>query len=418
MVMPLFGVVSVRAESTPPSSQLDQAASFVLPSIVLVVNNESGWLRGKDGSVHGPYDMSYMGSGFFISSNGYIVTAAHVAAPTPTDVKTDLVDSYIDDQYNCDPITAPDECDGVEAAHENSLMRKMTAFDTSVQVSVLTQDQPGTSNGVAATVVASSAPKSHDVAVLKINGKNEPVAVLGSGSSVSVGDDVAVLGYPASTEDSSLGYNVMPTTTTGHVLGRLRGNSNSPAAQKAALVEIDAAIEQGNSGGPGIDDGGLVDGIVSFGDIDANDNYLVSADDVKAVVAQTPAKNQLGPIDILYRLALAARATGNTALAIHLFDACAALNPVQVYCAGHGSVAKPSYIVALKSPNNFGLLLANRLQSNTQNDLGDGDLEVMIGVLILIVLVFKTSSRQTLRRSTADISRPPEDPQGTPPDQN
>jgi len=408
MVMPFFGVVSARADSLSPSSQLNQAATLDLPSIVLVISDEAGWLRAKDGSVHGPYDMSYMGTGFFISSDGYIVTAAHVAAPTATDVKTDLVDSYIDDQYNCDPTTAQDECAGVEADHEGSLMRQMTPFKTSVQVSVLTQDQDGTSDGVPATVAASSPPMAHDVAVIKISGKNEPVSIMGSGSATQPGDGVSVLGYPASTENSDLGYNVVPTVTSGHILGHLRGNSDSPAAQKAALLEIDAAIEEGDSGGPGISGDGSVDGIVSFGDIGSNDNYLVSADDVKAVVAQTPAKNQLGPIDILYRLALATRGTGNTQLAIRLFDACAALNPVQVYCAGHGSAATPTYTVALKSTNHNRALLAHNLSSgNNPYELANVSLEAAVGALALLALIFRIGSRQTLfRRSNADTSHP------------
>jgi hypothetical protein len=387
---------------------------------VLVINDESGWLRGKDGSVHGPYDASYMGTGFFVSSDGYIVTAAHVAAPTATDIKTDLVDSYIDDQYNCDPTTAQDECAGVEADHESSVMRKMTPFKTSVHVSVLTQNQDGTSDGVPATVAASSPPLSHDVAVIKINGKNEPVSILGSGSSASPGDDVSVLGYPASTENSDLGYNVVPTVTSGHLLSHLRGNGDSPAAQKAALLEIDAAIEEGDSGGPGINDGGSVDGIVSFGDIGSNDNYLVSADDVKAVVAQTPAKNQLGPIDLLYRLALAARDTGNIQLATRLFDACAALNPVQVYCAGHGSGAAPTYTFALKSTNHNRTLLAHNLHSSTNPyALEDTSLEAAVGILALVALIFRMSSRKPrFRYSSADTSHPRADLPDTPRDQS
>jgi S1-C subfamily serine protease len=410
-LLPLLGVVSARAATAPPAGSLGQGALFDLPSVVLVINDEGGSLRKSDGSTYGPYEMSFIGTGFFISSDGYLVTAAHVAAPSANDIKSDLVNNYIDYQYNCDPSSAPDQCAAVEALHHDAVMRQMTAYHTSVHLHVLTQNLPGTSDGLPATLAASSPSASHDVAVLKVSGHNEPVSLLGSTAAVTAGDPVATLGYPSSTENGIEGFNVVPTLTEGHILGRVHGDATSPAAQKANLFEFDAPIEQGNSGGPGLSTSGTVDGIVTFGDVGANDNYMVTADDVKAVVAKTKAQNKLGTIDGLYRRALAARASGDVTLANSLFDQCAALNPAQVYCATRGQSSAGTYALDLKPMSDMGPYLtdAQRTANARLTYQAGRDFSTGLAVLTLGALLFSAYTSRPRRREPQK-EPPPDSP--------
>jgi len=139
-----------------------------------------------------------VGSGFLISADGYIVTNYHVV-------------------------------------------------ENSAQVSVTTQD----GKDYAAQVIGYDA--SNDVALLKIDGKNLPFAVLGSSDKVKVGDQVAVIGNPLGDLTASL--------TVGYISAKDRLiNSDGSAIN---MLQTDAAINAGNSGGPMFNMNGEVIGIIT-----------------------------------------------------------------------------------------------------------------------------------------------------------
>lgn len=99
-----------------------------------------------------------------------------------------------------------------------------------------------------------------DVAVLKIAADGLPTAQLGSSQAVEVGDWVLALGYPM-----SLGETVTAgiVSAKGRSIGIMqRDRENRPAALEH-FIQTDAAINQGNSGGPLIDLNGRVIGINS-----------------------------------------------------------------------------------------------------------------------------------------------------------
>lgn len=99
-----------------------------------------------------------------------------------------------------------------------------------------------------------------DVAVLKIAADGLPVAQLGNSQAVEVGDWVLALGYPM-----SLGETVTAgiVSAKGRSIGIMqRDRENRPAALEH-FIQTDAAINQGNSGGPLIDLNGRVIGINS-----------------------------------------------------------------------------------------------------------------------------------------------------------
>jgi serine protease Do len=98
-----------------------------------------------------------------------------------------------------------------------------------------------------------------DLAVLKIDGKNLPVARLGDSQKLQVGDWVVAIG-------NALGLPGGPTVSTGVVsaLGRTvqePGENGGPGPYLFDVIQTDAAINPGNSGGPLIDLQGEVIGI-------------------------------------------------------------------------------------------------------------------------------------------------------------
>lgn len=90
----------------------------------------------------------------------------------------------------------------------------------------------------------------NDIALLKIDGKNLPVAQLGDSDKLQVGDWVIAVGNP---------FGLGTTVTAGIVsaLNRSLEGANIPSG----LIQTDAAINQGNSGGALADSRGRLVGI-------------------------------------------------------------------------------------------------------------------------------------------------------------
>jgi serine protease Do len=95
-----------------------------------------------------------------------------------------------------------------------------------------------------------------DLAVLKADAKDEMVpAEFGSSESLKVGDPALAIGNP-------LGFDLFGTLTAGYISGLNREISVNDTTMK--LIQTDAAINNGNSGGPLINQYGQVIGINSM----------------------------------------------------------------------------------------------------------------------------------------------------------
>jgi S1-C subfamily serine protease len=93
-----------------------------------------------------------------------------------------------------------------------------------------------------------------DLAVLRISvpRKNLPVAPLGDSNKVQTGEDVLAIGNP---------FGLEQTLTKGIISGINRTLSASPLSPELPLIQIDAAVNPGNSGGPLVNVCGEVIGI-------------------------------------------------------------------------------------------------------------------------------------------------------------
>ena len=144
------------------------------------------------------------GSGFFISEDGYVLTNHHV----------------------------------VEYAIKYNQPAKVIAHDgTHYDAAVVGYDSD------------------NDIAVLQVDAKELDFASLGNSDTISVGDTVYAVGNPLGELQFSM--------TTGSVSATDRLISTQEAAPAINMFQIDAAVNEGNSGGPVYDDGGRVIGIVT-----------------------------------------------------------------------------------------------------------------------------------------------------------
>jgi len=180
------------------------------------------------------YRSQAQGSGFFISTDGYILTNNHIV-------------------------------------------------EDSVKITVTTI------NGKEYVATPVGKDKATDLALLKIEGKNFPYALLGDSSSIKVGEWVLAIGNP---------FGMEHTVTAGIISakGRQLGlGGNTPTYED--FIQTDAAINRGNSGGPLINMRGEVIGITSNiltptgGNIGIG--FAIPSDLAKKVVAQLKEKGRV-----------------------------------------------------------------------------------------------------------------------------
>ncbi len=137
-----------------------------------------------------------------------------------------------------------------------------------------------------------------DIAIIKIEAKDLPVAILGDSSSVQLGEVVYAAGYPGvilshAMLQKSLENILDCTVTVGHISGK------KLTATGASLIQTDTPIAHGNSGGPAFDANGKVIGMSTLGSIEKTAsgsqqiqgfNFLVPINTVKEFIARAGIK--------------------------------------------------------------------------------------------------------------------------------
>lgn len=129
-----------------------------------------------------------------------------------------------------------------------------------------------TSQAIPCTVLYSSSGMYPDYAVLRAGEAPEgrvALPLLADDADVEVGDNVYALGYPGSSDETeggvygnSLVADVDDVTVTSGVVSRF---SEGTGMGNTRLIQHDAQINHGNSGGPLIDESGAVIGINTYG---------------------------------------------------------------------------------------------------------------------------------------------------------
>jgi serine protease Do len=149
---------------------------------------------------------------------------------------------------------------------------------SSITVSASGDDTPRT-----ATLVASD--DAADLAVLQIDDTSGLVpATLGSSDTVAVGDDVVAIGNALALEGGM--------TVTSGIVSATDREVDTASGTMTGLIQTDAAISSGNSGGPLVNAAGEVIGInsavaTSSGSVEAsNIGFAIAIDTARSVVNQ------------------------------------------------------------------------------------------------------------------------------------
>jgi len=126
-----------------------------------------------------------------------------------------------------------------------------------------------------------------DIAVVRLTrpGVRLPKARLGTSEGLEIGTEVMAVGYP---------FGLDKSATTGIVSGSGRVVPFSPTSWLTPMLQTDAAISPGNSGGPLVDRCGAVIGVNTlYGRKGQNLNCAVPIDTVKALVPELIEKGRV-----------------------------------------------------------------------------------------------------------------------------
>lgn len=300
----------IRSGQVAPNEAAAQQAAINL----LVSNPDAYFEPGATESFD--FHIFSSGSGFFVSEDGYMVTAAHVVSADKGELRTEVLTLFRKpatlDEGRKQISNAFADATGLSltSAQVDSLMsfyqRWLEKYLTVDKIDARYFLGTGTveagdhlmSTGARASVVKLDPTSSgHDIAIMKADLSGAPTLSLAS-ASPRFGQATHAIGYPRQgylQEEAQFNATIKPAMTTGTVM--------SIDAQKGdwSAYATDAQFTEGDSGGPVLDSQGNVIGMISFSKVDSKGKqvegggYFVPAqlvqedlDDISVKVANGP----------------------------------------------------------------------------------------------------------------------------------
>jgi S1-C subfamily serine protease len=166
---------------------------------------------------------------------------------------------------------------------------------TSIQVTIYGRSEP-----YAAHVIGVD--PSEDIAVIQVDGVSGlPTVSIASSSSVQIGDAIVALG-------NALGHGGTPQVSRGSVTALdqtiTASEGGGKSEQLSGMIQSDASIYPGDSGGPIVNSAGQVVGMITAGNVQgfrssaSNVNYAIASDTILSVVNQI--RSGQASADVIY----------------------------------------------------------------------------------------------------------------------
>ncbi|HTS42930.1 MAG TPA: trypsin-like peptidase domain-containing protein [Puia sp.] len=268
--------------------RIDSSGAVFTPeeklNIVLkeINNNPNRFFKATLDYIRQPEEITSSGTGFFITGDGYVATNCHLI---------DRENSFVRRQFILTAFQQITEAN--IAALESSWATTFTEpqrnllyntygsvysrlfsmvlyglkKDIYVVYSADSKDTSATGQKKsAAVVIKGMAMPGKDIAILKIDGDSSlPTLKIAGNQLPKVGEQLFVYGYPGPvTNNNFLAVEsaIEPTLTTGIVSALKKSVEGWP------LIQMDANINRGSSGGPVCNDKGEVIGLTTFGSIE------------------------------------------------------------------------------------------------------------------------------------------------------
>src|SRR5262245_3400262 len=298
----------VRAAETP---SLQEVLLRAKPATVLVVSEVSSEVTLNCGSGDRkvtPNPIRETGTGWFIDSNGWVVTNAHVVQPAhqpPAWVINEQAQKALVLACGYDELSRQGLTPGQRPDVEDELRRAaMARAYPSARVELKPSIFILMANGfrLPAKVEKYSPPVStqtgagvmsgRDLALLYVEAAEMPAFKLAESKNVKIGDPIHIIGFPGvvlTHELLNATAKVEASVTNGAISGFKQDVQNQP------VIQTDAPAAWGNSGGPAVNAQGDIVGVLTFvslapgaeGSIVQGFNFIIPADAVKEFLRDT-----------------------------------------------------------------------------------------------------------------------------------
>jgi len=405
-VLLLSSQVSAESSSNIPTSQT--ISSLYSPAVVKIFSLYCYDIYFDDTQVLKDACNGTTGSGFFITSDGYIASNGHVTSADPKDIMIEFAYSnykkgdtrLLDFLATKQQITSKDLPDTTSQERADALFNLFYAIDagritTKNGVHNLLvsygREVPDVNELVALTKSRKIYPEqaklrhskpikqdfrsidgfskfhASDVSIIKIDGYNYPAVKIGTINTLLQGANLNILGYPGNASQNGLVEAGLSTVTL--TSGKVSAIKNALGSDKK-LIETDTLIGHGNSGGPAFNDSGEVMGISTYTATKVGDstfNYVRDIGDLQALAASASITlNQPGKTQLLWDKAIGQFSGARYSKALVNFAAVKAAYPA------HPSV--DDFIAASKQNIKDG------------KDVKDMPIGLMIAVLVLLLI--------------------------------
>jgi S1-C subfamily serine protease len=297
-----------RAPAGARAASIQEILLRAKPGVVLVVAEVGGEVTldcGGSTLTVTPAPARETGSGWLVDGAGWVVTNAHVVRSTQvpdTAARTELVDRAVHD--GCVPRLlarrglAPDERPDVETELTNRVLAA-AASGARVRATRAIHVMLPSGRRLPATMVEYGAPaddgmSGEDLALLHVEARDLPALPLGDSSMLQIGDPLWVIGFPQAVLSHELLDASAAAMEASITRGAVSGFKQDRAGQ--SVIQTDASTAAGTSGGPVIDAGGRVVGVVTFVTMSPGDggsvqgfNFVIPAQAVRRFLGGTPA---------------------------------------------------------------------------------------------------------------------------------
>ncbi len=268
-------------------------------------------------------DVTMVGSGFIITPDGYVVTNAHVVDENDEQTKQNFAEQAFQE------IIAKDAKE-----MESSMGRKLTEdeakammdanswyFSQTLKVGEIKKEFSvvmgisGDKGKIVPIVIPAklitqgAAIPGKDVAILKLTSKHTyPTIRIGNDKDMRVGDQVYALGYPAVATFHPL-ISEESISEASLTRGLISAKKNMKDGWE--VLQTDASITHGNSGGPVMNEYGEVIGLATFGSIDQQRgqevqgmNFIVPSTIVYEYIDKMKIEPAMSDISLVYEEAM------------------------------------------------------------------------------------------------------------------
>ena len=245
---------SLAQRSKPNPNQ--KLAMYAQPAVVRILNLCFG--EYKDNEIEQEFHLSFLGTGFLINPNGYIVTSANVIGKKECknrladNISRTIKEKYREEKKPGEIKTSLDEGEsGSYYSHDQLVMLP----NANVDLLPFKIKESGRDEGEFSKI-------DNDVAIIKIPVTNAPTLELGDSNQVEIQDRILTVGYPT-TADIKLGQDL--TEESYYEASVQEGSISSTTKQLEGgypVLQIDIQTGKGSGGSPLLNDQGKVIGML------------------------------------------------------------------------------------------------------------------------------------------------------------